>query len=149
MAVKKRGAINSKKKVIDGITFASSLEAYCYSKLKESGLAFTYEGKTFELLGSAHYDGVYMKSVPKKKNMVSYEGKKIHPLKYTPDFFSPQHKFIIETKGYVPSQHTFPVRWKLFLHYLNENGMGDYKLFLPRNQTQVNEVIEILLSHEE
>lgn len=144
MAGKKKGAVNSKKKTIDGITFASGLEAYCYGKLKESGLEFAYEGKTFELLPVAKYEGVYYKSVPKSKAMQCYQGKKVHPLKYTPDFFSPKHKFVIETKGFVPSQHTFPIRWKLFLHHLNENGMGDYQLFLPRNQEQVNAVIQIL-----
>lgn len=144
---RKKGAVNSKKKTIDGITFASSLEAYCYERLKEAGLQFEYEGKKFELLPSAQYSGVYFKSVPKAKQMKSYQGKKVHPLTYTPDFFSSQHKFIIETKGYVPSQHTFPMRWKLFLHHLNENGMGDYKLFLPRNQEQVRDMITILTSH--
>lgn len=144
---RKKGAVNSKKKTIDGITFASSLEAYCYERLKEAGLQFEYEGKKFELLPSAQYTGVYFKSVPKAKQMKSYQGKKVHPLTYTPDFFSSQHKFIIETKGYVPSQHTFPMRWKLFLHHLNENGMGDYKLFLPRNQEQVRDMITILTSH--
>lgn len=144
---RKKGAVNSKKKTIDGITFASSLEAYCYERLKEAGLQFEYEGKKFELLPSAQYSGMYYKSVPKAKQMKSYQGKKVHPLTYTPDFFSSQHKFIIETKGYVPSQHTFPMRWKLFLHHLNENGMGDYKLFLPRNQEQVRDMITILTSH--
>ena len=50
MAGKKKGAVNSKKKTIDGITFASGLEAYCYGKLKESGLEFAYEGKTLSLI---------------------------------------------------------------------------------------------------
>ena len=144
MAKRKKGAVNSKKKTIDGITFASSLEAYCYEQLKKSGFEFMYEGQTFELLPSAQYSGVYFKSVPKSATMKSYQGKKVHPLTYTPDFFSSQHKFVIETKGFVPSQHTFPLRWKLFLHYLNENGMGDYQLFLPRNQEQVRSVIQIL-----
>ena len=144
---RKKGAVNSKKKIIDGITFASSLEAYCYERLKEAGLQFEYEGKKFELLPSAQYSGVYYKSVPKAKQMKSYQGKKVLPLTYTPDFFSSQHKFIIETKGYVPSQHTFPMRWKLFLHHLNENSMGDYKLFMPRNQEQVRDMITILTSH--
>ncbi len=144
---RKKGAVNSKKKIIDGITFASSLEAYCYQRLKEAGMDFEYEGKTFELLPSAHYNGVYFKSVPKAKMMKAYQGKKVHPLTYTPDFFSSKHKFIIETKGYVPSQHTFPMRWKLFLHHLNAEGMGDYQLFMPRNQEQVKETIDILTSH--
>jgi len=145
---RKKGAVQSKKKVIDGITFASGLEAFCYQKLKDSGLEFEYEGRTFELLPSSKYEGVYYKSVPKSKEMKSYQGKKIHPIKYTPDFFSRKHRFIIETKGFVPSQHTFPLRWKMFLHYLNENSMGDYKLFLPRNQEQVRSVIDILKSHD-
>jgi len=58
MRRKKRttGAVNSKKKVIDGITFASSLEAYTYQKLKDADIEFEYEGKTFEVLPSFRYE---------------------------------------------------------------------------------------------
>ena len=66
---KSTGAVNSKKKTIDGITFASSLEAYTYAKLKEAGIDFEYEGKTFEVLPAFRYEAQYLQSTSKKKEM--------------------------------------------------------------------------------
>lgn len=145
----KRGAVRAKKINIDGIEFASGLEGYCYKKLKEAGLDFGYESRTFEILPSTKYMGKYQKSVPKQKAMRDYTGKSVRNITYTPDFVSDSHKFIIETKGFVPSNHSFPLRWKLFIHHLQAQGMGDYKLFMPRNQEQVNHVIKQILDAAE
>ena len=141
----KKGAVKSKKTKVDGIEFASGLEAYCYKQLKAAGLDFGYESRTFEILPSTRYSGLYLKSVPKQKMMRDYTKKIVRGISYTPDFVSDSHKFIIETKGYVPSNHSFPLRWKLFLHHLQAQGMGDYMLFMPRNQEQVNQVIKEIL----
>jgi hypothetical protein len=141
---KKTGAVKSKKKVIDGITFASSLEAYCYTKLKENNIDFEYEGESFVVLPSFKYLGRYLASSPKKKELTDKTGKAVRAITYTPDFVSHDNKFIIETKGFVPSNHSFPLRWKLFLAYLNDNGMQDYQVFLPKNQGQVDDLIKIL-----
>lgn len=141
---KKTGAVKSKKKVIDGITFASSLEAYCYTKLKENNIEFEYEGESFVVLPSFKYLGRYLASSPKKKELTDKTGKAVRAITYTPDFVSHDNKFIIETKGFVPSNHSFPLRWKLFLAYLNDNGMQDYQVFLPKNQGQVDDLIKIL-----
>lgn len=141
---KKTGAVKSKKKVIDGITFASSLEAYCYTKLKENNIDFEYEGESFVVLPSFKYLGRYLASSPKKKELTDKTGKLVRAITYTPDFVSHDNKFIIETKGFVPSNHSFPLRWKLFLAYLNDNGMQDYQVFLPKNQGQVDDLIKIL-----
>jgi len=146
---KKTGAISSKKKVIDGITFASTLEAYCYTKLKETGLEFEYEGESFTVLPSFKFLGRYMASSPKKKELTDKTGKLVRAITYKPDFVSHTHRFIIETKGFVPSNHSFPLRWKLFLAYLNENGMADYQVFLPKNQGQVNDLIQTLTADEQ
>lgn len=145
---KKTGAVKSKKKSIDGITFASSLEAYTYSKLKDSGLDFEYEGESFEVLPSFKFMGTYFSSSPKKKELTDKTGKVVRAITYTPDFVSHTHKFIIETKGFVPSNHSFPLRWKLFLSYLNNNDMGDYKVFLPKNQGQVDDLIKIITDEQ-
>jgi hypothetical protein len=145
---KKTGAVKSKKKSIDGITFASSLEAYTYSKLKDSGLDFEYEGESFEVLPSFKFMGTYLSSSPKKKELTDKTGKVVRAITYTPDFVSHTHKFIIETKGFVPSNHSFPLRWKLFLSYLNNNDMGDYKVFLPKNQGQVDDLIKIITDEQ-
>jgi len=141
---KKTGAVKSKKKTIDGITFASSLEAYTYTKLKEEGIDFEYEGESFELLPSFKFLGTYLSSSPKKKELTDKSGKTVRAITYTPDFVSHTEKFIIETKGFVPSNHSFPLRWKLFLKYLKDNDMEDYQVFLPKNQGQVNDLITII-----
>lgn len=143
-AKRKTGSVASKKVVKGGLSFASSLEAYCHTRLTESGFEFQYEGESFSLVDSFKYESTYLKSTSGKNELVDNSGKVVRAITYTPDFISHKNKFIIETKGYVPSNHSFPLRWKLFLKYLNENGMGDYKVFLPKNKTQVDEVINKL-----
>tara|TARA_R110000782_G_scaffold162513_3_gene254327 strand:- start:339 stop:812 length:474 start_codon:yes stop_codon:yes gene_type:complete len=146
---KKTGSVRAKKKVIDGITFASSLEAYTYNELKSSGLDFDYEGESFVILPSFKFLGTYLSSSPKKKELTDKTGKAVRSITYTPDFVSHTHKFIIETKGFVPSNHSFPLRWKLFLAYLNDNDMGDYSVFIPKNQGQVDDLIKTLTTDEQ
>ena len=46
MNKKIRGA---KKKVLDGITFDSHLEATCYRELKSAGIEFEYNSNTYEI----------------------------------------------------------------------------------------------------
>ena len=68
------------------------------------------------------------------------------PIRYTPDFVCKDHRWIIETKGYLPSHHDFPMRWKLFLNYIMKNNLG-YDVYLAKNKQQVDQaVIEILKS---
>ena len=43
-----------------------------------------------------------------------------------------------------PSNHSFPLRFKLFLSYLTTRGMGDWSIFLIKNQKQVDTAIEII-----
>ena len=129
------------------IQMKSTLETYCYDQLKEAKLKFRYEPETFELIGSFRYPGTYHKSSKGKDVMTDATNRVVLPIKYTPDFVSHDHRFIIETKGYVPSQHTFPLRWKLFLHYLRDNDMEDYMLFIPKNKKQVDETIRIIKQH--
>ena len=138
---RKTGAVNHKKIKVGGVEFSSALEKYCYSQLKSAGLDFGYESDKFEVLKSTVYTGKYYKSSPKASTLADKQGKKVLAVTYTPDFVSHTHKFIIETKGYVPSQHSFPIRWKLFMQHLQLNGMGDYMLFLPKNKGQVDETI--------
>lgn len=144
MPRKKTGAVRSKKKTIDGITFASTLESYCYTSLKSKGIQFEYEGESITLLPSFAPVGQYYKSMLKKKELVHVGMRKQLPITYTPDFVSHSNKFYIETKGFVPSQHTFHIRWKLFLKWLTDNNMSDYKVFLVKNQHQVDEAISII-----
>ena len=141
---KNTGAINSTKSTVDGIVFASKIEAYTYRQLKAAGLEFSYESESFIVMDSFRYDGAQFKSVKSKKDLVDYSGKLTRAITYKPDFVSHKHKLVIEVKGFVPSQHTFPLRWKLFLRYLMDNNMGDYKLYIPRNQSQVNDMITLI-----
>ena len=122
------GSVRSKKQVIDGIEFASSLEAYTYRKLKESGLEFGYETRTFELLPSFRFPHTYYASTPKKKELVNKTDKVVRSITYTPDFVG--DKWVIETKGFVPSNHSFPLRWKLFLTESMKEGLSVFILSL-------------------
>ncbi len=54
---------------------------------------------------------------PKKKEMTDRSGKAVLPIKYTPDFMAKDGSWIIETKGYLPSHHDFPMRWNFFLGF--------------------------------
>ncbi len=129
------------------VKLKSTLETYCYDQLKEAKVKFGYETDTFQLMDSFRYSGVYHKSTRGKDAMTNATNRVVLGIKYTPDFVSHEEKFIIETKGWVPSQHTFPLRWKLFLRYLVENDMDDYMLFIPKNKRQVDEAIKIIKQH--
>jgi hypothetical protein len=56
-------------------------------------------------------------------------------------------KWVIETKGYLPSHHDFPMRWKLFLRHIVDNGLG-YAVFLAKNSQQVDQAIQQILKIE-
>jgi len=129
------------------VKLKSTLETYCYDRLKESKIDFGYESETFQLMDSFRYPGVYHKSTRGKDVMTDATNKVVLSIKYTPDFVSHENRFIIETKGWVPSQHTFPLRWKLFLKYMSDNGMDDYMLFIPKNKKQIDAAITIILNH--
>ena len=47
---RKRGPVQSKKIIYDGIKFASGLERYMYMALKKAKIKALYEGETFELM---------------------------------------------------------------------------------------------------
>jgi hypothetical protein len=72
-----RSAVNPENKKVknatpveaDGIHFRSKLELYCYNILKSHQILSEYEQKTFTLLDS-----------------FEYQGEKIRPMTYKPDF---------------------------------------------------------------
>ena len=114
---------NATPNIYDGIKFRSKLETYTYKKLKEAGIDAEYESTHFEL-------------IPK----FEYNGEKVRAMTYLPDFVG--KNFIIECKGLVTD--SFPLRWKIFKYYLKQENK-DYKLFLVRNQKQVDEMVNELL----
>ena len=46
---RKRGPVVSKKITVDGIKFASGLEAYMYKALKKAKIPAAYEGSTYTI----------------------------------------------------------------------------------------------------
>ena len=113
---------NATPNIYDGIKFRSKLETYTYKKLNEAGIDAEYESTHFEL-------------IPK----FEYNGEKVRAMTYLPDFVG--KNFIIECKGLVTD--SFPLRWKIFKYYLKQENK-DYKLFLVRNQKQVDEMVNEL-----
>jgi hypothetical protein len=123
--------------------YKNGLELYCGEALSNNGYNFIYEHK-LTLVEGFHYPSPHFKSVPKNKALVEVTGKKTLPISYKPDFFLPEEKVFIETKGFVRANDSFPLRWKLFLKYLMEAGMEDHSLFIPKNRKQVDEIITYL-----
>jgi hypothetical protein len=121
--------------------YKSGLEKSCADLLSESGLKFSYEQHEYILLDKFKYEGTYMKMTAKAKELSDRSNKVVLPIKYTPDFVGPNGKWIIETKGYTPSHHDFPMRWKLFLNHLIDSGEPLPALFICKNKGQIEEAI--------
>ena len=129
----------------NGITFKSKMELYCYQKLTELKIQFKYEEKTFELMPSFQFENDSYELF--KKQGVRYFGPQrphIRGISYTPDFVG--NGWIIETKG--NPNDVFPLKWKLFKKYLTDNKLN-IDLYMPRNQGQIDDVIEIIKKKHE
>jgi hypothetical protein len=124
--------------------YASSIEKYCADQLKEYGIAFDYEEHTFELSEKFHFPNKYFKMTAKGKEMADRTGSAVLPITYKPDFVGKDHDWIIETKGYLPSHHDFPMRWKLFLKHLVAKEAKTI-VFLAKNSGQVDHAIQQIL----
>lgn len=115
---------NARETIIDGIKFRSSLEAYTYKLLLESGLEFQYEPHSFTLIPP-----------------FEYMGEKIRGATYKPDFVGTD--WILEVKGF--ETDAFKIRWKLFKWILSQSDK-QYRLFMPKSQIQVREAIEAIVN---
>ena len=124
--------------------YKSSIEKYCADQLKQFGLDFAYEEQTFTLLDKFKFNNKYFKMTSKGKDMSDRSGSTILPITYTPDFMGRDHNWIIETKGYLPSHHDFPMRWKLFLRHLSSTDSNAI-VFLAKNSQQVDQAIQEIL----
>ena len=139
---KKRGPVRAKKVTFDGIKFASGLEKYMYTALKEAKIGAIYEGATFVLQEGFIFDvDSYERQGNGKGAMINRGQKKILNIKYTPDFVSPS--FIIECKG--RANESFPIRWKMFKKYVKEH-LKHVTLYKPQNQKDCDEVIKLILN---
>ena len=131
---------NAQRLTYYGIEFKSKLEVYTYKKLKEAKLKFQYEEHTFPLLEKFDYEGQSMELF-KRQGVKTFDWQRPHVrgMTYTPDFVNMREKWVIECKGH-PNE-TFPVKWKMFKHYMNEHHPG-FILYMPRNQKHIDIVVK-------
>ncbi|MAO22415.1 MAG: hypothetical protein CMJ25_16845 [Phycisphaerae bacterium] len=141
---KGRQITRAKKHVVDGITFASGLEVYCYRALKKAKIPNQYEGKTFELVEKFKFDGLLMdKGKTKGKTVYKEKTGNVRNISYTPDFINLDKGFIIETKGLRTAE--FKMRFKLFLKYLYDTDQH-LDVYVPSNQKEVDSTINLILN---
>ena len=131
---KKRGPVVSKKVTVDGIKFASGLEAYMYRALKKAKIKAQYEKRSFEFNNSS-----YERQSNGKGDMVNRGNKKVLAIKYTPDFEGTN--FVIECKG--RANESFPIRWKLFKKHIADN-YPNMRLYKPQRQSECDDVINLI-----
>ena len=137
---KHKSPVRAKKVTYDGINFASGLEKYMYLALKKAKIKAKYEGESFTLIDGFMFESsAYERQANGKNDMIDRGNKKILPITYTPDFVGDD--FIIECKG--RANESFPIRWKLFKKYVNENLTG-ITLYKPQNQKECDAVIELI-----
>ncbi len=123
--------------------YKSSLEKTTADLLSEAGIKFVYEEDEFVIQEAFKYKGKYFKMTPKGKVLRDRSNAVVLPIKYTPDFCAPDLSWIIEVKGYLPSHHDFPMRWKIFMKHMMETCEGKPPaLFLVKNRQQVDQAIE-------
>jgi len=123
-----------------GKQFKSKLELYCYKKLKEANLNFTYEEHKYELVPSFKFKNNSWELYKRKGLRVFGKQRPlIRSITYTPDFVGKE--WIIETKG--NPNDAFPLRWKLFKKYIMDKKIN-IDLYMPRNQKQIDETIKII-----
>ena len=137
---KKKGPVRAKKVSFDGINFASGLEKYMYSALKNAGIHAVYEGAVFELQAGFQFEtDSFERQGNGKGEMINRGQKKILNIKYTPDFVS--ETFIIECKG--RANESFPLRWKMFKKHVKEH-IPHVTLYKPQNQKECDIVVELI-----
>ena len=138
-----RKVVQSNKKIVDGIQFDSSLEAFMYTLLKQEGIPAIYEGESFNIMDSFKFTSDSWETSPKSKQMTNKGRRVVRGMKYTPDFVHPA--FIIECKG--RANETFPLRYKLFKKWLMENR-PNVVLFMPKNKADCLDVIKLIKSYK-
>ena len=111
-----------------------------YQCLKNAGIKAEYEKQSYELLPSFSFNNECVeRPINGKGEFKSISNKKIRNLVYTPDFEG--DTFIIETKG--RSNDSFPLRWKMFLHYLAAKG-DTRTLYRPKIKSDCETVVRMI-----
>jgi len=134
---------NATTQVYKGIKFRSKLELFTYMKLEDAGIKALYEEQKFTLMEGFRYEQQSIEPSNKRATKGEYINNtdKVRDITYTPDFVDPNGKWVIEVKGF--ANDVFPLKWKLFKHML-QNYPDPPVLYLPKNQKQVLETIELL-----
>jgi hypothetical protein len=82
--------------------------------------------------------------------MVDRTGSKEYPITYKPDFVSHEQKVpTLKQKDLSPRNTRSHSDGSSSSHWLQINEMSEYRIFLPKNQTQVDQAINILLGNEQ
>lgn len=138
---RKKGPVNSKKIVCDGIEFKSGLEKNMHLALKAEGIKNKYEGESYIILPAFNTENSFFERQSNGKGILEDRGnKKVQGIKYTPDFIG--DKFIIECKG--RPNDSFPLRWKLFKKHVSENDrFKGYTIYKPQTKIEC----EIVAKH--
>jgi hypothetical protein len=142
---KKRINSPSKRKdkpIYNGITFDSGLEVYCYKQLEKNKIEFQYEPTSYVLQVPFVYPYFVYEADKKRGKLLSIRTPKYQSISYTPDFIG--DGWIIETKGVATDR--FKIVWKLFKKYLTDKNIK-FDLYLPKNQKQVDQCIELIQSN--
>ena len=141
---RKKGPVQSKKVVVDGITFASGLEKYMYLALKKAGIKFEYEPRTYQLMDAFQFESSAIERQSNGKGEYKDRGnKKILGIKYTPDFEG--EGWTCETKG--RANESFPLRYKLFKNWIQNNDPGRL-LLKPQRHSECDETVQLILNKQ-
>lgn len=141
---KDRRVVKSTKVKLDGIEFASKLESVMYKLLKQAGIKFTYEGKSYQTFNPFKLESeCYERATKRSKAM--RDNRKVGKVSYTPDFIGENEEWFIEVKG--RANESFSIRWKLFKKMLAEDPHRKPPIiFKPTNKQDCEQVIETLKS---
>jgi hypothetical protein len=135
---------NAQNLEIDGMSFRSKLEVYCYQRLKEENIEFEYESTKFCLIPDFKYTSESLEPYKKKgKWEFGNKSNSVRGITYNPDFLNLTDGWLIECKG-LPND-SFPLKWKLFKYLLYTNGLT-LDLYMPKNHGHVDLCIEKIKS---
>ena len=104
---------NAKKIQIGDVKFDSKLEGYAYQIFQ--GMGFTFEHQFPFVL----------------QEKCRFHGEAVREIKWITDFCFPEHKIVVDTKGYPTEIAKLKIKMFKFQH-------PNYTLFLPKNQKEVD-----------
>lgn len=123
-----RKIVGAKKIEVDGIIFDSRLEMAMHSALIVSKLPFMFKQTICLIEGFIYGD------------------KKIRDITWSPDFFIPYLKIILDTKGY--SNDIAPLKIKLCKYWLMKQNMLDWQIWIVKKKSEIPNTINQLLTYK-